>query len=255
MKISVITALYNREKTIARALESIKSQSYLNIEKVIIDGDSNDSSMSIIEQFVNDTDICISEKDEGLYDALNKGIASATGDVLAFLHSDDVYFDKFVIEKVVSIFFETGADIVYGDACFFRKENVDQIIRNYRSDKLTIKNLAWGKMPAHTAMFINKKVYKKFGAFKKGYQICADYEFLCRIAKDPELKSVYLPQPLIKMQTGGVSTGGIKNTILLNKEVLKACLDNNIKTNMMMILSKYPSKLLQFIKPRIKLKI
>ena len=252
MKISVITALFNREKTIARALTTINKQTYKNIEKVIIDGASTDSSMNIIKPFLSDTDIFVSEKDEGLYDALNKGVTLATGDIIAFLHSDDMYFDEFVLEKVASVFSKTNVDIVYGDACFFRKENVNQSIRNYRSDELSKKNLAWGKMPAHTAMFINKKVYKKFGLFKNDYQICGDYEFLCRITNDPELKSIYLPLTLIKMQTGGISTGGIKNTILLNKEVLKACTDNSIKTNMMMIMSKYPSKLLQFIKPRIK---
>jgi glycosyltransferase involved in cell wall biosynthesis len=252
LKISVITALFNREKTIARALTTVNNQTYKNIEKVIIDGASTDSSMNIVRPFISDSDICISEKDEGLYDALNKGVALATGDIIAFLHSDDMYFDEFVLEEVAKVFSKTNADIVYGDACFFRKENVNQSIRNYQSDELSKKNLAWGKMPAHTAMFINKKVYKKYGSFKNSYQICADYEYLCRIANDMELKAIYLPQTLVKMQTGGISTGGIKNTILLNKEVLKACLDNNIETNMMMILSKYPSKLLQFIKPRIK---
>ena len=252
MKISVITASFNREKTIARALTSINKQTHKNIEKVVIDGASTDSSMDIIRPFLDDADICVSEKDEGLYDALNKGLVLSTGDIIAFLHSDDMYFDEHVLEKVASAFSKTNVDIVYGDACFFRKEKVNHSIRNYKSDELSKKNLAWGRMPAHTAMFINKKIYKKFGLFKNDYQICADYEFLCRIANDPELKSIYLPQTLIKMQTGGISTGGIKNTILLNKEVLKACLSNGIKTNMMMILSKYPSKLLQFIKPRIK---
>jgi len=248
MKISVITATYNREKTVVRAIESVKNQTYLDIELVVVDGASKDATISLIEPLIGENDICVSEKDDGLYDALNKGISLATGAVVGFLHSDDMYVNTSVLEKVASMFLDQSIDVVYGDACFFREGNTQKVVRYYRSDELSVKNLAWGKMPAHTAMFFRKNVYETYGLFKTTYHICADYEFLCRIVTQARLKSVRLPEPLVKMQIGGVSTGGLRSTIILNKEVLKACADNEIYTNILMVLSKYPSKILQFIK-------
>ncbi len=252
MKFSIITATYNREESIYRSLESVKKQTFKDTELVIIDGLSKDRTLSIIKPLLTDSDICISEKDNGIYDALNKGISNANGDIIGFLHSDDMFFDNYVLEEVASIFDSSDVDIVYGDAVFFKNDNEQRVVRYYNSDKFSTRNLSWGKMPAHTAMFIRKEVYDKYGTFKINYSICADYEFLCRISKHQSLKSTYISKPFVKMQIGGVSTGGIKNTILLNREVLRACLENNIDTNILKILSKYPSKLIQFILPRIK---
>lgn len=248
MKISVITATYNRANTIERAINSVKSQNYCNVELVIVDGGSNDATISLIEPLISENDICVSEKDNGLYDALNKGISLATGEIVGFLHSDDMYVDTSILEKVALIFLDQSVDAVYGDACFFREGNIQKVVRNYRSDQLSAKNLAWGKMPAHTAMFFRRGVFETYGLFKTTYRICADYEFLCRIVTQARLKSVYLPESLVKMQIGGISTSGLRSTITLNKEVLKACADNGIYTNILMVLSKYPSKILQFIK-------
>lgn len=246
MKFSIITATYNRENTIERALKSIKKQKYKNIELVVIDGDSNDSSLSKIKSLLSYQDICISEKDKGIYDALNKGIFKSSGDIIGFLNSDDLYYDNLVIEKVYSIFKNTKVDVVYGDAIFFKNNNLDKIHRYYKSSPITQRNLAWGKMPAHTAVFIKRDIFERYGNFKINYKICADYEFFCRIAKSDLLNYEYIAEPLVKMSLGGVSTSGINNTILLNKEVLRACSENDIYTNIFMIFSKYPSKLLEF---------
>ena len=250
MKFSIITATYNREKTIKRSIESTQEQTYKNIELLIIDGISTDKTTSIIQPLLSEDDYFISEKDGGIYDALNKGLKISNGDIIGFMHSDDCFFDKNVIAEVASLFKKTNADIVYGDAIFFNEVNFNKITRYYKSDELSSRNLAWGKMPAHTAMFIKKSVYKKHGYFKTNYKICADYEFLCRISKKDSLKSVYVSRPFVKMQTGGISTGGIRNTIILNREVIRACLENNIYTNLFMVLSKYPSKILQYLKTR-----
>lgn len=250
MKFSIITATYNREKSIKRSIQSTKHQTYKDIELVIVDGLSNDKTLSIIEPLLGKQDQLISEKDNGIYDALNKGIEIASGDIIGFMHSDDIFYDNFVLEKIASVFRESDADIVYGDAVFFKEGNINKTTRYYKSDELSTENLSWGKMPAHTAMFIKKSVYKKYNYFKTNYSICADYEFLCRISKHDSIKSVYTSIPYVKMQTGGISTAGLRNTILLNKEVLRACLENNIYTNIFMIFSKYPSKILQFFKQR-----
>lgn len=247
MKVSIVTATYNRGSTILRAVKSIKAQSYSNIQLVVIDGASKDQTTELIEPYLDCGDILISEEDEGIYDALNKGIKIAVGDIVGFLHSDDLIYDSDVISKVVEVFSDDSVDVVYGDACFFFSENPNVIRRKYRSSKLTIKNLAWGKMPAHPSIFIRRHIYDEIGYFETNFKIAADYEFLCRLAKYPNLKSVYVPHPFVRMQLGGASTEGLHSTILLNKEVLRALRKNGIYSNLLMVLSKYPSKIMGYI--------
>lgn len=248
MRVSVITATYNRASTIVRAISSVKKQTYPDVQAVVIDGASEDSTVSLLSNFLSSDDVLLSEPDNGIYDALNKGLGLASGEIIAFLHSDDQYFDDNVISTVMKYFEDDSVDVVYGNVCFFSGENVEKVIRTYQSDILSLKNLAWGKMPAHPAMFIRSRVYKKIGGFKTDYQIAADYEFLCRLVKLPGLKATYHPKTLIQMELGGVSTSGIKNTFILNKEVYRALRANGIYTNIFMLLSKYPSKIRQFFK-------
>ena len=247
MKVSIITATYNREKTIHRAISSIKKQDYKNIQTIIIDGKSSDNTLSIIKPLLTSSDILHSDVDSGIYEALNKGLRFANGDIIGFLHSDDLFFDKNIISTVVKSFYENNVNVVYGDACFFKHNNINTIVRRYRSKELSTKKLAWGKMPAHPAIFIKRHIYEEIGLFKSNYKIAGDYEFLCRLAKYPKLKSMYLKKVLVKMQMGGASTAGLKSTILLNQETIKALKSNNIYTNYFMLLSKYPSKVIEFI--------
>lgn len=246
MQVSVIMATYNRAATVARAIKSLKNQTYSDIQIVVVDGDSMDNTISIIKPMLNDRDILLSEPDKGIYDALNKGLALANGEIIAFLHSDDLYYDNNIIATVVDVFSNGDVDVVYGDVLFFSGKNIDKSVRKYRSDKLSKKNLAWGKMPAHPAMFIKRKVYKKIGYFETDFMIAADYEFMCRLVNYINLNSAYLPYIFVRMQLGGISTSGLKNTVLLNKEVLRALHKNNIYSNIFMLLSKYPLKILQF---------
>jgi glycosyltransferase involved in cell wall biosynthesis len=248
LKVSIITATFNREGTIKRAIRSIKGQLYQNIEVVIVDGASTDGTITVVKPLLSKNDSCVSEKDGGIYDALNKGIERSTGEIIGFLHSDDIFYNDSVISKVVESFKDESVDVVYGDACFFRKGNFKKTVRYYRSHELSLKNLAWGQMPAHTAMFVRKSIYQNYGGFDTSYKICGDYEFLCRLVSIVTPKSVYLPEKIVRMQIGGVSTGGFKNTVILNKEVLMSCRANGIYTNLFMILSKYPSKILQLIR-------
>jgi glycosyltransferase involved in cell wall biosynthesis len=248
MKVSVITATYNRAPTIVRAISSIKSQTYSDVQVVVIDGASEDSTVPLVSNFLSRDDVLLSEPDNGIYDALNKGLDLASGEIIAFLHSDDRYFDDDVISTVMKYFEDDSVDVVYGNVCFFSGENVEKVVRTYHSDVLSLKNLAWGKMPAHPAMFIRSRVYEKIGGFKTDYRIAADYEFLCRLVKSPGLTATYHPGTLVQMELGGVSTSGIKNTIILNKEVYRAVRTNGIYTNIFMLLSKYPSKIRQFLK-------
>ena len=248
MKVSIITATYNRAATIVRALSSIKNQTYADIQIVVVDGASKDNTVSLVEPMLCDNDILQSESDLGIYDALNKGLDLVEGEIIGFLHSDDLYFDDNVISMVAEIFSDNSVDVVYGDACFFSGNDVTKIKRRYRSDKLSERNLAWGKMPAHPAIFIRKRIYQKVGNFDTSFQIAADYDFLCRLVQYLGLKIVYCPSVFVLMQLGGVSTGGFRNTVLLNKEVLMAIANNKIYTNIFMVLSKYPAKIMQFLK-------
>ena len=247
MKISIITVCFNSEKTIRDTIESVLSQDYTEIEYIIVDGLSKDKTLDIVAEYNNISKI-ISEPDKGIYDALNKGLALAEGEVIAFLHSDDLYFDNNVISKVVEIFSDDSIDVVYGDVYFFSGSNVTKVRRRYRSDKLSASNLAWGKMPAHPAIFIRRRIYEEIGYFETDFNIAADYEFLCRLVHYANLKSVYLSSVLVRMRLGGASTGGFKSTILLNKEVFRAIRKNGIYTNIFMLLSKYPSKIIQFLR-------
>ena len=248
MKVSVITATYNRAHTIVRALGSVRNQTYKNIELVVIDGGSTDNTIGVISHLISTEDMVYSGPDDGIYDALNKGLESASGDIIAFLHSDDLYFDENVLSFITDVFVDESIDIVYGDICFFSEMDEGNIVRTYKSDQLSLKNLAWGKMPAHPAIFCRRKVFETLGGFKLDYKIAADYEFLCRLVKKSNFTSKYVNKNLVRMQTGGASRISLKNTALLNREVYRAIKTNGIYTNYFMILSKYASKLFQFLK-------
>jgi glycosyltransferase involved in cell wall biosynthesis len=243
MKCSIITAVFNRRETILRVLKSVQSQTYHDLQHVVIDGCSTDGTVEIISDAIRNKDIFISEEDLGIYDALNTGIKLSTGEVIALLHSDDVYSDNFIVERAMTAMESGGFDIVYGDVSFFRASDFYKDVRLYKSGVFSKSRLSWGWMPAHPAIFIKKTIYDKFGLFRTDYKIAADFEYLCRLASDPSIYKKYIPEVFVRMQMGGVSTSGIKNTVTLNKEVLRACRENGIDTNLFKILSKYPLKI------------
>jgi glycosyltransferase involved in cell wall biosynthesis len=192
--------------------------------------------------------VLVSEPDFGIYDAINKGILKSTGDVVGLLHSDDTYSSNFTIAEVAREFSDPELDVLYGDAIFFKNGNTEKIHRHYRSDRFTPQMLSRGWMPAHTTLFVRRRVFEKYGLYKTNYKIAADMDFVARIFKSGKLKAMYIPKILVRMRTGGVSTGGVKNTILLNREVLRALHENGIKTNIFKVLSKYPLKFMEFFR-------
>lgn len=246
MKISVITAVYNREDTIARSIKSIKGQNYNNIELIIVDGESNDQTLTILKNLLDKNDTLISEKDKGIYDALNKGIKISTGDIICFLHSDDFFDNNDVLMKIYNLFSLNNVDIIYGNSNFFLKDSVDKIIRNYISVDLTQLNLSNGLMPSHPAMFIKKTIYNKHGLFNINYRIAGDFEWLCRISKDKSIRLLKVNDNFVKMQYGGASTNGFKSIYLLNKEVRCALKHNNIKSSYAKLVMKYFKKFSEF---------
>jgi glycosyltransferase involved in cell wall biosynthesis len=248
MKISIITVVWNNEKTIKDAIDSVLSQTYENIEYIIVDGASTDDTIEIVKSYGNKITKFLSEPDKGLYDAMNKGIKLATGDVVGILNSDDFYIDESVIEKVVKTFQEQNVDSVYADLVYVKSENLDKIVRYYDSSKFHPSKFAYGWMPAHPTFFVKKEFYEKYGLFKTDYKIAADYEILVRFLKKYELSYFYLNQVIIKMRMGGVSTSGFKSNYILNKEIIRACAENGLNTNILKVLSKYPKKLLGLLR-------
>jgi glycosyltransferase involved in cell wall biosynthesis len=247
VKISVITVCYNSAITIARTLESVASQDWPLVEHIVIDGASMDGSVAIIERFRAKLTHVVSEPDNGIYDAMNKGLDRASGDIVCFLNADDTYTSNTVLSRAARLMYERQLDVLIGDVGYFREADPKRIVRRYRSNLFTPDRLAWGWMPAHPALFLSRTVVRRVGSFKTDYRIAGDYEYILRIFHGHEVHYYHLPEILVNMQIGGISTSGLSSKILLNREVLRACRENGLQTNIVKILSKYPAKILELL--------
>jgi glycosyltransferase involved in cell wall biosynthesis len=244
MKVSIITVCYNSEKTIEDTLKSIAQQTYSNIEHIVIDGNSSDSTNDIISAYSDSVSIHLSEPDNGLYDAMNKGIKLATGDVVGILNSDDILFDENVI-RVISEQFE-NCDGVYADVGFY-DVTFSVKKRHYSSAGFKKSMFSRGFMPAHPSFYVRKSCYEQVGDYDSTYKIASDFEMLIRMFNLPGVHFNYVNQEFVKMRVGGVSTSGLSSNIVLNQEILKACRANSISASWLSVLSKYPSKLLGYV--------
>jgi glycosyltransferase involved in cell wall biosynthesis len=244
-KISIVTAVYNNRETVRQAIESVISQDYPLIEYIIVDGASTDGTIEIIRSYEDRISKFISEPDCGIYDAMNKGLNLATGEIIGILNSDDFYFNNEVISDIVREFDKTEVDIVYGDLLYVSPDNLNKVVRYYSSAKCTPDSFAWGWMPAHPTCFIKKSAYEKHGDFKTNYKIAADYEIMTRFMAKYRLSYSYLPKVMVKMRTGGVSTRNLQSNWILNREIVRACKENGISTNILKVLSKYFTKIFQ----------
>ena len=252
MKISIITVVRNNKETMRDAINSVLLQEYDDLEYIIVDGASTDGTVEAIKKTVKrypERNIkFISEKDDGIYDAMNKGIQLATGDIIGILNSDDFYINKNVILTVVNEFIEKNVGAVFADLVYVKADNVNKIVRYYSSANFHPRKMAYGWMPAHPTFFVKRQVYAQYGLYKTDYMIAADYELVARFLVKNRVSYSYIPKVLVKMRTGGASTRNLKSNWILNKEILRACAENGIKTNIIKVLSKYPTKILQSIK-------
>lgn len=247
LKVSVITVTFNSEDYISNAVDSVLGQSYENIEYIVIDGESTDKTVNILQSYEGRISKFISEKDTGIYDAMNKGISLASGDVVGILNSDDFYIDEFVIEKVVKEF-EKKIDCLYADLVYVRSKNLSKVVRYYDSSHFSPLRFAYGWMPAHPTFFVKKDIYNKHGVFRTDLKIAADFDLMVRFLYTHNLVCSYMKEPIIKMRVGGVSTS-FSSIWINNIEALRVCKDNGIKTNIFKILSKYPAKILGLLRP------
>ncbi|MBD3797018.1 MAG: glycosyltransferase [Campylobacterales bacterium] len=247
MKISIITSVYNNASTIEDAIRSVLSQDYSDIEYIVVDGASSDGTVEIIKKYEGQISKFVSEKDKGIYDGLNKGIALATGDVIGFLHSDDIYGDAHIISEVVEAFEKNGTDSIYGDLVYVDKQDTDKIFRYWKSGAYSYKKLTQGWMPPHPTFFVKKACYDKYGDFDLSFGIAADYDFMLRLLGKHKITTAYLPKVLYKMRVGGASNRSLKNIIQKSREDLRAMKKNGVG-HIGTLLMKNATKLPQFFR-------
>ena len=267
MKISIITAVYNNRPFILSCIQSVATQIYPHIEHIIIDGGSNDGTLKAIKGVMSPashiTDYgsrvtkIISEPDNGIYDALNKGIKIATGDVIGFLHADDVYADKTVIEKVMEVMSKDGCESCYGDLLYVKekgKETIQnsklktqnfQLVRYWKSGEFNPDKFKWGWMPPHPTFFVRREVYEKLGVFDTSFKIAADYELMLRFLGRNRISTCYIPEVLVKMRIGGASNRSIGNILRKSYEDYRAMKMHHIG-GVFTLLQKNLSKIPQF---------
>ena len=246
MKVSIITATYNSANTIIDTLRSLENQTYNNIEYIIIDGDSKDNTLDLINANSTRVTFMISEPDKGIYDALNKGINVATGDVVGFLHSDDLFSSDTAIEDIVKQFNLTSADAVYADLEYVSKDNISQVVRFWKSGEYNKNKLENGWMPPHPTYYMKRELYKKFGSFDLSFKIASDYDSMLRYLWKNNISMSYIPKVLVKMRVGGVSNLSLKNIIQKTKEDIRVLKHNGLPV-LQAILWKNLSKIPQFI--------
>lgn len=247
MKISIITVCYNSEKTILDTIQSVVNQSYSEIEYIIMDGGSTDTTLEKISQYKNKIAKVVSEPDNGMYDALNKAIDLCTGEIIAILNSDDVYADRNVIEEVVTKFIETGTDAIYGDLYYVAKDDLSSVSRYWKAGSFKENKFINGWMPPHPSFFVKKSCYIEYGKFNLGLVSAADYELMLRFIHKYKIKLTYLDRVLVYMREGGMSNTTIASRIRGNKEDKLAWKINNLNPHFYTTYMKPLRKIKQFI--------
>lgn len=250
MIISIITVTYNSNTTIVDTMESVLQQTYKDFEYLIIDGASMDGTLDLIKRYEVKFEgkmHYISESDKGIYDAMNKGIRMATGDVIGILNSDDFYTSEYVLESVARVMQDTQIDAVYGDVHFVNPNNLNKCVRYYSSRIFKKGLMRLGFMPAHPSFYMRKECFEKFGLYKTDYKIAADFEFLLRTIYKGNIKIKYLPLDMVTMRTGGASTSGWSSHKRIMKEHLHAFRENGLYTNMFLLSLRYVYKIGELI--------
>lgn len=243
MKISIITVCYNSSHVLETAIQSVVGQTHSDIEYIIIDGGSTDETVSLVHSFGERIMHFVSEPDKGIYDAMNKGLALATGDVIGILNSDDFYPNANVIADVVQTFADNpNVDMVLGNVDFVLPGDLTRPVRFYSSFNFKPWKMRFGFMPAHPAAFIKRSAYEKVGAYQLGYKIGADFEWFVRAFLVHKLSYVKLNQTLVRMREGGVSTSGLKSYWVSSKEQLRALHANGVYSNLLFVLVRLPIK-------------
>ena len=245
MKISVVTAVWNRAATVGGAIDSVSSQTHAHIEHLVIDGASTDGTMAEVEARRSANMVVVSEPDRGIYDALNKGLRLSTGEVVGLLHSDDFFADARVIERIATAFADPAIDAVYGDLDYVSASDPARIIRHWRAGEATPARLRRGWMPPHPTLFVRRRVFEDFGAYDTQYRIAADYDAVLRWFGTAAITSAYIPEVLVKMRVGGESNASLRKILRKSREDYRALRTNRVG-GLGTLIAKNLSKLPQF---------
>lgn len=247
MKISLITAVYNRTNTIGHTIKSVQSQTFSNIEHVIQDGGSTDGTLETIQQMKTNTCRFVSEPDTGIYDAINRGIVRASGDVIGLLHSDDFFADDRVLDRVARAFADDTVDGVYGDLDYVAVDDPTRVVRRWRSGEYSPSKLQRGWMPPHPTLYLRREVFDRWGLYDTNFRIAADYDAILRYLLRGRINIAYVPEVLVKMRVGGESNRSIGRILLKSREDLQAIRRNGVG-GVGTLACKNLSKLPQFFK-------
>ena len=258
MKLSIITVCFNSAHTLKEAIASVQEQDYAPLEHIIIDGGSSDGSQQIIEHMASQPHSkitqWISQADRGIYDAMNKGVALATGEVIGFLNADDLYASPTALRELMTVLQKQDVQCVFGDLVYVDPHNTQKVLRYYNSGRFRPSRFRWGWMPAHPTFLARRDVFKRAGPFSLQYRIAADYELLIRMLWVHQASYAYIAKPLVRMRAGGMSTAGWRHSLLLNREIVAACRANGIYTNLAMVLTKFPLKIWELVQGRLGLR-
>lgn len=228
LKISVVTAVFNNRETIGAAIESALSQVGVEVELIVIDGGSSDGTLEVLRGYGDRLAVLVSEPDRGIYDALNKGIQRATGDVVGFLHSDDLFADETVLARIAAAFVASGAGAVYGDLQYVRKDDPNVVVRYWQAGEFSQSRLGWGWMPPHPTFYVRRSVYERLGTFDLRYRIAADYDTVLRFLGRGNVRADYIPEVLVKMRLGGTSNRSFANIVRKSQEDYLALRRNGV---------------------------
>lgn len=247
MKITIVTVCRNSASTIKSTVESVLSQDYADIEYIVVDGGSTDGTLGILQDYAGKLDRLISEPDKGIYDAINKGIAAATGEIVGILNSDDFYESPTVLSSVVRAFTDSPrADIVFGDVVYVRPDSLQRVVRYYGSGAFRPWKLRFGWEPPHPATFVRRSAYARIGPYATDFRVASDYEMFVKAFLVHHMTFARVDAVLVRMRTGGISTSGFRINLMQNREIVQACRRNGIYTNLLLVLAKAPFKLLEF---------
>jgi len=248
MKVSIITAALNNAGTIEDAITSILGQKHNNMEHIVVDGGSKDGTLEIIKKYEEQISKVISEQDNGVYEAMNKGLKVATGDIVAFLNADDFYANEEVVAKIVETMLANNVDCCYGDLEYVARDNPEKTIRRWKSHSYRDDLFEKGWHPPHPTFVVKRQIYEEYGYFNLKFKIAADYELMLRFMKKHDIKSCYIPSVLVKMRAGGKSNKNLSQIIKANIECYQAWRENGLKISPFIMLRKPASKLVQCVR-------
>jgi len=247
IRVSVITAVFNGESSIASTLSSVAAQDYPAIEHILIDGCSSDSTVDRIKQFAGPHAEFISETDTGVYDAFNKGLRRARGDVIAYLNSGDTYTSVRVVSQMVEALSAKGVGAAFADVLIVDRYNMDRVIRRYSSKRFSPAVMAYGIMPAHPSLFLRREIYRGVGEYSTDFRIAGDFELCLRVFVTHDTSYVYLNEAIVRMPDGGLSNRGWRSKFLITQEMRKACHMNGVRSNFAKLCLRFPLKVLELI--------